>query len=120
MSDQQTEQATPQRKQKARESGDRVRSRELLQAAAMLAGLTTMGMVGGNFVNDWRQCFARCVGFAVTMRDSNWDARSFFVVIRTALLPAFLPIAAVLGASMAAVIGVGLAQGGGLQIAPQA
>ena len=120
MPDQQTEQATPHKKQNARESGDWVRSRELLQGVAMLAGLTTVGMVGGNFVADWRQCFSRCVGFAVTMRENNWDARTFFVVVRTALLPAFVPIVAVLGASMAAVLGVGFAQSGGIQISPKA
>jgi len=46
MSDQQTEKATPQRKKKARESGDWVRSRELLSGTAMLAGLMTLGIAG--------------------------------------------------------------------------
>ena len=38
MSEKGTEQATPQRRKKAKEKGDSVRSRELLSAIAMLGG----------------------------------------------------------------------------------
>ena len=120
MSAEQTEKATPQRKKKAREKGDWVRSRELLSGVAMLAGLTTMGLAGGSFVSGWRQCFDRCIAFAVDTRGSAWDLRMFSTVMRVMLLPAVMPVAMIMAVSFCTVLLVGLAQSGGLQINPSA
>src|SRR5579875_2933786 len=119
MSEQRTEQATPQRKKKARESGDYVRSRELLSGAGMLAGLMTLGTAGVTFVDSWRQCYARSLKLAGS-GDSAWGLRALTTVVRTALLPAVVPAATVLAASFAAVLVVGVAQGGGINFAPGA
>jgi len=120
MSDQQTEKATPQRKKKARESGDWVRSRELLSGAAMLAGLITLGMAGGSFVSSWRQCYSRCVMLAVTGTGRAWGIREFVTATRVGLLPAVMPTAMVMGACLCAVVGVGLGQGGGVNFSVKA
>jgi flagellar biosynthetic protein FlhB len=120
MSGEQTEKATPQRKKKAQEKGDWVRSRELLSGAAMLAGLMTLGLMGGRFIASWRQCFDRCIAFAVDTRGSVWNLRMFTTVMRVALLPAVVPTATILGASFCVVLFVGLAQSGGVQFNPSA
>lgn len=114
MSAEQTEKASPQRKKKARESGDWVRSRELLSGSAMLAGLMTLGMAGDSFVSSWRQCYARCVMLAVSGTGRSWGTREFVTALRVGLLPAVAPTAMVMGACLCAVVVVGLGQGGGV------
>ncbi len=120
MSDQQTEKATPQRKKKARESGDWVRSRDLLSGAAMLAGLITLGMAGSSFVSRWRQCYSRCVMLAVSGTGRAWGIREFVTAMRVGLLPAVVPTAMVMGACLCAVVGVGIGQGGGVNFSVKA
>lgn len=112
MSEQRTEQASPQRKKKARESGDVVRSRELMSGAAMLAGLLALGATSGIFVDGWRQCYARCLRVAATGQE-DWGLRELSTLVRTALLPAAAPVLAVMAASVVVVLGVGFAQSGG-------
>jgi len=120
VSDQQTEKATPQRKKKARESGDWVRSRELLSGAAMLAGLMTLGMAGSSFVASWRQCYARCVVLAVSGTARSWGIRELVTALRVGLLPAVGPTAMVMAACLCAVVGVGFGQGGGVNFSVKA
>jgi flagellar biosynthetic protein FlhB len=120
MSAEQTEKASPQRKKKARESGDWVRSRELLSGAAMLAGLMTLGMAGSSFVSSWRQCYARCVMLAVSGTGRSWGTREFVTALRIGLLPAVVPTAMVMGACLCAVVVVGLGQGGGVNFSTKA
>jgi flagellar biosynthetic protein FlhB len=114
MSDQQTEKATPQRKKKAREDGDWVRSRELLSGTAMLAGLIALGMSGDGFVTSWRQCYDRCVMLAVANADGVWGIRQMTTALRVGLLPAVAPTAMMMAACFFAVVAVGVAQGGGV------
>jgi len=116
MSAEQTEKATPQRQKKARESGDWVRSRELLSGASLLAGLTTLGLMGEHFVESWRQCYARCVALAVSHASDAWGLRDCMTAVRVGLLPAMVPTLAVMAACLCTVVAVGLAQGGGLNL----
>ena len=120
MSDQQTEKATPQRKKKARESGDWVRSRELLSGTAMLAGLMTLGMAGASFVSSWRQCYARCLILAVAGTGSIWGTREFVTALRVGLLPAVVPMSLVMAVNLCAVVAVGIGQGGGVNFSIKA
>ncbi len=57
MSEKGTEQATPQRKKKAKEKGDSVRSRELLSAMAMLGGVLMLGAMAHGFVSSWNRVY---------------------------------------------------------------
>ena len=118
MSDKGTEQASPQRKQKAKERGDVVRSRELLSAAAMLTGVLMLGMTAHGFVTGWGSMFGHALQLA-TMAQGNSDG-AWQQAIHAMLAPALLPIAMVLGASFLAALSVGIAQGGGLSIHPNA
>ena len=52
-----TEQATPHRREKARQDGDILHSRELSAAAGTLAGVMTLGAVAGKAVEAWRSGF---------------------------------------------------------------
>jgi len=120
MSEQKSEKATPQRQKQARESGDWVRSRELLSGTAMLAGLMTLGMAGSSFVSSWRQCYARCVSMAVAGLGRDWGIREFTTAMRVALLPAVVPTAMVMGACFCAIVAVGVGQGGGVNFSVEA
>jgi len=115
MSEKGTEQATPQRKQKARQKGDSVRSRELLSAVAMLGGIAVLGTVTRSFVRNWSQLYIESLRSAQLGTDTE-----FIHAIRTMLAPALIPVAMVMAASFAGALFVGIAQGGGLSIHPNA
>ncbi|RXH56605.1 EscU/YscU/HrcU family type III secretion system export apparatus switch protein [Granulicella sibirica] len=117
MSDQQTEKATPQRKQKAREKGDRVRSRELLSAVSLLGGVLVLGAMAKGFVARWGSVFQECLrtGSMAASDEQKWTH-----AMRTMLAPALLPVGMVMAASFLGALGVGVAQSGGLSIHPNA
>jgi flagellar biosynthetic protein FlhB len=118
MSEKGTEAGTPQRKQKAREKGDRVRSRELLSAMSMLAGVVALGAVSSSFVHAWRIVFEQSLSTAV-VRDGISEM-TWAVAARRMLAPALIPVGTVMAASFAGALMTGLAQGGGLAVHPGA
>ena len=118
MSEKGTEAGTQQHKKKAREKGDSVRSRELLSAVATLAGVVVLGFVAQGFLHTWRAVFESTLRAAAT-RDGLGDA-GWAAVVRHAVLPAALPVGAVMAAAFAGALGVGVAQGGGLSLHPNA
>jgi flagellar biosynthetic protein FlhB len=112
MADKGTEAGTPQRKKKARDQGDRVRSRELLSAVAMVCGVVTLGVVADLFPKLWRVMFERSLAAALVRQDTgdlHWDA-----TIRSLIALAATPMALVMLASYLGALGVGIAQSGGL------
>ncbi len=116
MSEKGTEQATPQRQQKAREQGDFVRSRELLSSAAMLAGILALRAVSSSFLGAWSDVYSQSVRLA-TMRTE--DASDLWrVATKTMLVPALPLLFVVLAAAFAAALAVGIAQGGGIAFYP--
>lgn len=113
MSERGTERATPQRKKKAREKGDGVRSRELLSATAMLGGVMMLGATANGFSASWGRVYIESLQSAIgDASGEHWcnDA------IRRMLAPAVLPIGLVLAASFACALLAGVAQSGGLQL----
>jgi flagellar biosynthetic protein FlhB len=114
MSEKGTEAGSEQHKQKARKKGDRVRSRELVSAVAMLAGVVTLGAVSAGFIHSWRTVLEQSLGTAAGS-DAEWTA-----AVRRMLRPALMPVATVMAASFAGALAAGLAQGGGLAIHPNA
>jgi flagellar biosynthetic protein FlhB len=118
MSEKGTEQASPQRRQKAKERGDVVRSRELLSATAMLAGVLVLGAMTSGLVTAWDSVYMKCLHLATATQDNMED--SWRDAVRTMLVPALLPIGTVLAASFLGVLAVGIAQGGGISIHPNA
>lgn len=118
MSEQGTEAGTPQRKKKARERGDSVRSRELLSAVAMMSGVLVLGTVASSFVHSWRIVFEQSLNAAAVAEPTG--SSHWFSSVRRMLAPALLPVAGVMAASFAGALATGLAQGGGLTIHPGA
>ena len=111
-----TEQATPLRKKKAQERGDRARSRELLSAMAMLGGVMMLGVLANGFVSNWCNAYAASVRSAASGL-SGADGELLLVgAVRQILLPALLPVGLILAASFSGALVSGVAQSGGLQI----
>jgi flagellar biosynthesis protein FlhB len=118
-----TEQATPLRKKKARERGDRVHSRELLSAMAMLGGVIMLGALAKGLVSNWGKAYSaslRSATFGVTSVDGENGELLLAGVVRQILLPVLLPVGLILGASFAGALISGVAQSGGVQIYPSA
>jgi len=116
MSEQGTEQATPQRKKKARDKGDVVRSRELLSATAMLCGVLMLGATAHGFSASWDKVYReslRAAAVGEIAGEHHWTG-----TVRHVLAPALVPIALVMLASFGGALLAGIAQGGGLRIHP--
>ena len=118
MSEKGTEAGTPQRRKKARERGDSVRSRELLSAASMAAGVLVLGSVARSFVHDWRAVLEQSLTSAAV---SEPDSGSLWVAaVRRMLAPALIPVAAIMSASFLGALVTGVAQGSGISLHPAA
>jgi flagellar biosynthetic protein FlhB len=113
-----TEQATPLRKKKAQERGDRVRSRELLSAMAMLVGVIMLGALANGFISNWGTVYSASVRSAASGLGGADGELLLTGAVRQILLPALLPVGLIFAASFAGALVSGVAQSGGLQIHP--
>ncbi len=118
MAEKGTEAGTAQHKKKAREQGDSVRSRELLSAVAMLAGVVAVGFVSHPFVRQWRIVFEQSLA-AASVRDVPSEM-AWVDAIHRMIRPVLLPLGTIMAASFLGALAVGVAQGGGLSIHPNA
>jgi len=118
MSTKGTEQATPERRKKAKAKGDSVRSRELLSAMAMLGGVAMLGISAHGFVAGWGKVYIESLRSAAVGEvngDQGWNE-----AVRRMLAPALLPVGLVMAASFGGALLAGVAQGGGVQVHPNA
>ena len=109
-----TEQATQHRREKARKEGDLLHSRELSAAAATLAGVMALGLLGGRTVEAWRGAFR---GFLVLGAAARWEPAALeptLAAMRRLMLTVLGPLAVVMAAVVAGALGVGIAQTGGV------
>ena len=84
----------------------------------MLAGVVVIGRVAGGFVQSWQSVLRQSLESANTaLMDSDLG---WVLLIRRMLSPVLVPMAIVMTASFASALLVGVAQGGGLQIYPDA
>jgi flagellar biosynthetic protein FlhB len=123
MPDKGTEQATPQRKKKAREQGDIVHSRELLSAMAMLGGIMMLGSLSQGFVANWGKVYVESLRSATTgVRGVSGQSGESVLLdaVRRILVPALLPVGLVMAACFTGALVSGIAQTGGVQIHPKA
>ncbi len=109
-----TEQATPQRKKKALDKGDSVRSRELLAAAATLGGALSIGIRARGFRTQWSAFYSETLQFQVLLKAE--DEQFWISSIHQAgrLLEATTGL--VLANCFAAVLLAGIAQNRGIKI----
>lgn len=114
MSGERTEKASGRKRQKAREKGDFVRSRELLSSASLLAGIIALGYVAPRFVSGWAAAYSDFLHLGVT---GNWEGSQQLPTLyrmRNILLTAISPLGMVLAASVGTALFVGVAQNRGL------
>ena len=118
MAEKGTEAGSRQHKKKAQQQGDSVRSRELLSAVAMLAGVLVVGVVANTFVADWRGVFEQSLN-AAAVRDDGSELQ-WIVALHRLMVPVLLPLGSVMAASFLGALCVGVAQSGGVSIHPNA
>ena len=118
MAEKGTEAGTAQHKKKAREQGDSMHSRELLSAVAMMAGVVVVGFVAKGLVASWRTVFEQCLDAAAVRSDVG--ELHWAIAVRRMMGSAMMPLGMVMAASFTGALGVGIAQGGGVQIHPNA
>jgi flagellar biosynthesis protein FlhB len=115
-----TEQATQHHREQARKEGDVLHSRELSAAAGMLAGVLTLGMVGGRTIEAWRTTLS---GFLALGSLAHWEPSQIeptMAAIRRLSLMVLAPLGVVMFAVTAAALGVGVLQTGGINFHPGA
>jgi flagellar biosynthesis protein FlhB len=108
-----TEKATPRQKQKAAERGDRARSRDLMAAAAMLAGVLVLGREASAWVADWAGAYRVFLSLGQPAVWANQTSAQTAIALRQAVVAACRPLMTVLLAALAAAVAAGFAQGGG-------
>ncbi len=120
MSSERTERATPRKRQKASEKGDRVRSRELVAATGMIAGVLSLGKILNVWASQWSAAYQAFLALGSTaawqddrVAETVQGIRHVMVVM---LSPLMLLFAAVGGTALL----VSLGQGGGLRITAEA
>ncbi|HEV2645748.1 MAG TPA: EscU/YscU/HrcU family type III secretion system export apparatus switch protein [Acidobacteriaceae bacterium] len=116
MSEKGTEAATEQRKQKARQKGDVVRSRELLSSVSMLAGVLVMGVSATQFVSAWDGVYARTLALGMGGARTNGLDRALMQQALRILAPSLVPVAMILVASFGAALFAGVGQSGGITV----
>jgi len=109
-----TEQATQHRREQARKEGDVLHSRELSAAAGTLAGVMTLGLLGGRTVLLWRATFASFLDLGAP---GHWEPAQLeptMLAIRRLSLAVLGPACMVMAAVAAAALGAGVMQTGGI------
>jgi flagellar biosynthesis protein FlhB len=109
-----TEQATQHRRDKARKDGDILHSRELTAAAATLAGVLALGVLGGRIVESWRGAFAGFLALGAAGRWEPGELGPTIAGLRRLSLAVTLPVGIVMAAVAAAALGTAMVQTGGL------
>jgi len=119
MAGERTEQATPQRREKARREGDLLHSRELCSAAGTLVGILLLGVAGRRFTALWSTSLEAFLSLGTT---AAWEPTTVDATLRSIknlgmslLAPCGLVALSVAGASL----GAGVVQTGGIQFHPQ-
>lgn len=116
MSNERTEKASPRRRQKAEQEGDRPRSRELLSAAALLAGSLVLGWGARNWLPIWIGIYQDAIAL---MRATNLGGDALSMSMRNMLVAGAAPCLFVMLAAAGASLTVAMAQNRGLRIQPK-
>lgn len=115
-----TEQATPHRREKARQEGDLLHSRELSAAAGMLAGVLALGFLSAKALESWRGGLA---AFLELGGAAHWEPGTIeptLSALRSLTLAVLAPVGLIMTAVATAALGIGLLQTGGVTFTAQA
>ena len=115
MSGERTERATPHKRQKASEKGDRVRSRELVSASAMMAGVLTLGKILLSSAKRWSSSYQAFLALGTSATWSTDRMEGIVTGIRQAALTMLAPLLLLSGAVAGTALLVSMAQGGGVR-----
>jgi flagellar biosynthetic protein FlhB len=115
-----TENASAQRKKKAREQGDIVKSRDLTGALGMAAGVLALGMAAQRFLWDWREAYSRCLAMGAGSDLSLGTGAVVNTLVRASMLPSMVELGGVMVATLALALATGMAQTAGLRFYPEA
>ena len=113
MSSDRTEKASPRRRQKAEQEGDRPRSRELLSAVALLGGSLTLGWSTRAWIPVWNATYQHTMAL---IRTSDLNADALSASVRGILVAGAAPCIFVMLAAATASLGVAMAQNRGFQL----
>jgi flagellar biosynthetic protein FlhB len=114
-----TEQATPQRREKARKEGDLPHSRELCSAAGTLAGVLLLGFAGPRFLSGWTEALAAFLSYGAI---AAWEPQTVDATMGALMglaMTVLAPVGLVGAGVAAAALSAGVVQTGGIQIHPQ-
>ncbi|QNI34154.1 EscU/YscU/HrcU family type III secretion system export apparatus switch protein [Alloacidobacterium dinghuense] len=120
MSGERTERATPRRRQKAQQQGDRVRSRELTAAFAMLAGVQVLGNISSHWASMWSGLMTQVLALGSPAVWQEDQAMQTALALRHLVLIAASPLLLLALAVSGVALFVVVAQGGGVQFSAQA
>jgi flagellar biosynthetic protein FlhB len=115
MSTDRTEKATPRRRQKAADDGDRPRSRELLSAAALLAGSLMLGSSARSWIPRWKGVYQQSLGLMAQQESGDALSLSIRRLLTFGASPCLFVMIAAAGGSLA----VAMAQNRGLRFHAQ-
>jgi flagellar biosynthesis protein FlhB len=115
MSSERTEKASPRRRQKAEQDGDRPRSRELLSAAALLGGSVTLGACVRTWTATWAGVYRDALAL---MRMPNLSGDALSMSARNVMVTGAAPCLFVMVAAAGTSLAVAMAQNRGLRIQP--
>jgi flagellar biosynthetic protein FlhB len=113
-----TEQATPQRREKARKEGDLLHSRELCSAAGTLAGVLLLGFAGPRMMAAWADTLSAFLSYGT----AAWEPRTVDASMHTLMMLSMTvlgPVGLVSAGVAAAALAAGVIQTGGIQVHPQ-
>lgn len=116
MANDRTEQATPQRREKARKDGDILRSRELSSAAGTLAGVLCLGLFGSRITAGFRSVFVAAMEASRGAGGSGFGLTASVLSLRQPLVAASIPVAITMVVIAGASLVCGVLQSGGLQV----
>ena len=115
MSSERTEKASPRRRQKAEQEGDRPRSREVLSAAALLAGSLTLGWAARMWLPIWTGVYRDAIALILT---PELTGEALSMSLRNLLVAGAAPCAVVMLAAAGASLAIATAQNRGLRLQP--
>jgi flagellar biosynthesis protein FlhB len=111
-----TEQASQHRREKARTDGDILHSKELSAAAGTLAGVLSLGFLGGRILDAFRSSFSAALDLGAPDR---WEAATLqqtLIAMRSITMDALTPVGIAVSAIVAGALSAGMIQTGGLQM----
>jgi flagellar biosynthetic protein FlhB len=120
MSGDRTERATPRKRQKASEKGDRVRSRELVAATAMLAGVLGLGQILQVWAGQWVSAYQAFLGFGSPSAWQDDRIRGTVFGLRQVIIAMLSPLMLFFAAVAGTALLVSVLQCGGLRLSAEA